>query len=82
MSNNSSISCSCGNCELVLNERRAKFAFLCACEDCHQALLWGASKGSATKEVTSRHVTTTGHSPLLGSHRDGIRLRGVCNISS
>ena len=43
--NNSSISCSCGKCELVLNERRAKFAALCACEDCRQALSWGASKG-------------------------------------
>jgi len=45
-------------------------------------LLRGVSNGSATQEVTSRHVTTIGHNPLLGSHRDGIRLRGVCNISS
>ena len=44
MSNNSSISCSCGKCELVLNERRARFAFLCACEDCRQALSSEASK--------------------------------------
>ena len=56
--------------------------FFAPVEDCHQALLWGASKDSATQEVTSKHVTTISHSPLLGSHRDGIRLRGVCNISS
>ena len=49
--NNSSISCSCGKCELVLNERRAKFAILCACEDCRQALSWGASKGGDKPEL-------------------------------
>ena len=49
--NNSSISCSCGKCELVLNERRAKFAVLCACEDCRQALSWGASKGGDKPEL-------------------------------
>ena len=48
---NSSISCSCGKCELVLNERRAKFAVLCACEDCRQALSWGASKGGDKPEL-------------------------------
>ena len=44
MSNNSSISCSCGKSELVLNERRAGFAVLCACDDWHQVLSWGAPK--------------------------------------
>ena len=49
--NNSSISCSCGKCELVLNERRARYAVLCACEDCRQALSWGASKGGDKPEL-------------------------------
>ena len=49
--NNSSISCSCGKCELVLNERRAMYAVLCGCEDCRQALSWGASKGGKKPEL-------------------------------
>ena len=49
--NNSYIACSFGKCELVLNERRAKFAVLCACEDCRQALSWGASKGGDKPEL-------------------------------
>ena len=48
--NNSSISCSCGKCELVLNERRARYSVLCGCEDCRQALAWGASKGGNKPE--------------------------------
>ena len=51
MQDSSSISCSCGKCELVLNERRARYAVLCACEDCRQALSWGASKGGDKPEL-------------------------------
>ena len=51
MQDSSSIFCSCGKCELVLNERRARYAVLCACEDCRQALSWGASKGGDKPEL-------------------------------
>jgi len=51
MQDSSSISCSCGKCELVLNERRARYAVLCGCEDCRQALSWGASKGGDEPEL-------------------------------
>jgi len=51
MQNSSSISCSCGKCELVLNEGRAKLAVLCGCEDCRQALSWGASRGGNKPEL-------------------------------
>ena len=48
MSNNSSISCSCGKSELVLNERRAGFSVLCACDDWRPVLSWGAPKSPQT----------------------------------
>ena len=37
--------CNCGACGFKLNISLPKLSLLCACEDCLQALQWGASKG-------------------------------------
>jgi hypothetical protein len=39
------ISCSCGSCQLFLNDPLPRYSVLCACEDCRQALRWAEING-------------------------------------
>lgn len=41
----SSVSCSCGECKLTLNENRPVMSLYCACKDCAQAIRWGELRG-------------------------------------
>tara|TARA_B110001452_G_scaffold245544_1_gene230292 strand:+ start:194 stop:802 length:609 start_codon:yes stop_codon:yes gene_type:complete len=45
MSENNNISCSCGSCQLFLNDPLPKYSVMCACEDCRQALRWAEING-------------------------------------
>ena len=45
MDKKNKISCSCGSCELFLNDPLPKYSVMCACEDCRQALRWAEING-------------------------------------
>ena len=47
MDKKNKISCSCGLCELFLNDPSPKYSVMCACEDCRQALRWAEINGGA-----------------------------------
>ena len=41
-----SISCHCGVCSLEVFDKQPTLSLLCGCEDCRQALEWGATNGA------------------------------------
>ncbi len=45
MDEKNKISCSCGSCQLFLNDPLPKYSVMCACEDCRQALRWAEING-------------------------------------
>ena len=44
------ISCSCGSCQLFLNDPLPKYSVMCACEDCRHALIWAEINGGKKPE--------------------------------
>ena len=44
------IRCSCGQCAISLRSASPQLSLLCGCEDCRQALAWGAAQGGRSAD--------------------------------